>query len=125
MRLAEVLNLYERIGFLSDGRDGAAIARQDRVDGPGPERGLWAELVEEYGAASIDFDAASSGGCVITLDSGNLVFFDPDSGRWAWVVFDRAVPRSDLNSRATSPCPVAVTYDDAPLPGVGERVVAG
>lgn len=98
LRLTEVLNLYERIGFLPDGRGGEANVRQDSVDDLPPQHGLWDELVRGYGAASVEFGLVGSGGCVITLHSGDMVFYDPHSGRWAWVVFDRAGTTSDLDA---------------------------
>jgi hypothetical protein len=83
-RLAEVLNLYERVDRSTFDPYGV-----DHVPG---RRGLWDELVEEYGAASIDLRDVESGGCRITLSSGNLVFYAPDRGCWVWVIFDRTEP---------------------------------
>lgn len=91
-RLAEVLNLYERIGFSSDEhieRTPNYAFQVDRIPG---ERGLWDELVEEYGAATIDLRRVGSGHCRITLSSGNLVLYIPERRCWVWVAFDRAVP---------------------------------
>jgi len=83
-RLAEVLNLYERI-------DRSTFDPYGAHHDPG-RRGLWDELVEEYGAASIDLRDVESGGCTITLSSGNLVFYAPHRGCWVWVVFDGTEP---------------------------------
>ena len=83
-RLADVLNLYERIDRSTFDPYGA-----DHVPG---RRGLWDELVEDYGAASIDLRDIESSGCRITLSSGNLVFYAPHRGCWIWVVFDGTEP---------------------------------
>jgi len=83
-RLAEALNLYERIDRSICDPYGA-----DHVPG---SRGLWDELVEDYGAASIDLRDTESSGCRITLSSGNLVFYAPHRGCWIWVTFDRTEP---------------------------------
>lgn len=86
--LAEVLNLYDRIGLAPDGGSAAAATVPYRVEAAPGERTLWRELVEEFGAESIDFRGDGAGECWITLSTGELVFYDPDHQSWMWVVFE-------------------------------------
>jgi hypothetical protein len=86
--LAEILNLYERVGLSHDANAGAPAGVPYRADSAAGERTLWGELVEDFGAASIDFRGADGGECWITLSTGDLVFYAPDHHCWMWVVFE-------------------------------------
>ena len=107
--LAEILNLYDRVGR-SPGNDkdspGAVPYRADSAAG---ERTLWGELVEDFGAESVDFRGDEAGECWITLSTGDLVFYAPERECWLWVVFEGAegVPAS----RAEAPSSLHIVAD--------------
>jgi hypothetical protein len=93
MRLAGLLNQFGDVdcGF----GDWAAPCgldphRDDRVHW---ERDLWLQLVEDYGAESVDLADAAGGRCRITLASGNMVFYVSGYQRWMWLIFDHAGTR--------------------------------
>ena len=93
MRLAGLLNEFEDVdcGF----GDWAAASgldphRDDRVPW---ERDLWLQLVEDYGAESVDLADAAGDRCRITLASGNMVFYVSSYQRWMWLIFDHAGTR--------------------------------
>jgi hypothetical protein len=93
MRLAGLLNQFGDVdcGF----GDWAAPSgldphRDDRVHW---ERDLWLQLVEDYGAESVDLADAAGGRCRITLASGNMVFYVSGYQRWMWLIFDHAGTR--------------------------------
>jgi len=75
------------------------------------EQRLWTDLVDGYGAASIDLNDDDPERCVITLESGDLVFYLPEHKRWMWLIFDRA----DVAPTPATPPPVAPAAEDASL----------
>jgi hypothetical protein len=112
-RLAEVLNLYDHNGPSYDEPIDRSTRDPFGADHATRRRGLWNELVEEHGAASIDLRDAESGGCRITLSSGNLVFYAPERGLWVWVIFDRTEPTKPSPIDA-SPSAHIVTNPNSP-----------
>ena len=89
IRLATALNQYEQFGLRSD-----SYVVPDSHDSHGKERvlgeqDLWRELVDTYGAESIDLRDIAAGRCRITLRSGNMVFYVPEYQRWVWLVFEQ------------------------------------
>ncbi len=90
IRLAAALNQYEQIGFHSDGyaaSDSHDLHGEDRTP---KEQMLWSELVEVYGAESIDLRDVGDGRCRITLRSGNMVFYVPEYRQWVWLAFEQS-----------------------------------
>jgi hypothetical protein len=91
-RLTEVLNLYEGVGLASVDSVESSTSAPD-LAGHGPaERALWEELVEEYGAVSIDFRGSEAGGCQITVSTGDVVFYSAERGGWMWIIFETSDP---------------------------------
>ena len=87
-RLTEVLNLYESVGLASADSVESSTSAPDLADHDPAERALWEELVEEYGAVSIDFRSSEAGGCHITVSTGDVVFYSADRDSWMWIIFE-------------------------------------
>ena len=77
-RLTEVLNLYEGVGLASVDNIESSTSAPDLADQGPAERALWEELVEEYGAVSIEFPGSEAGGCQITVSTGDVVFYSAE-----------------------------------------------
>ncbi len=101
-RLAALLNLYEHTGFPPDGHFDQSATDGSFVDGVPDHRSLWAELVAEYGAESIDLREAETGQCQITLTSGDLVFYSPERRCWLWIAFEQTGPAPSSLTNALS-----------------------
>jgi hypothetical protein len=91
-RLTEVLNLYEGVGLASVDNIESSTSAPDLADHGPAERSLWEELVEEYGAVSIDFRGSEAGGCQITVSTGDVVFYSAERDGWMWIIFETADP---------------------------------
>lgn len=107
--LAGVLNLYDRVGLSHGDETDSPEVVPYRANFTAGERTLWRELVEDFGADSIDFRGDESGECSITLSNGDLVFYAPERECWMWVVFEGAedVP----SAHPESPLPLHIAAD--------------
>lgn len=118
IRMAFALNQYERSGF-RNGRDASPTPTNSlRDDRSVSGRGLWSELVETYGAESVDLEGFGSGTCCITLSNGDLVFYVPEYRKWLWLAFERTL----AEPRAVPVAPVASGGDSATLTNRGPSV---